>query len=339
MSKKVKRLVDVVEEVDRETRQFGICELFGLNFGNEFDASGVDTGKPIEHYVAGYKTPGPNTPKLDPNYVFPPEETKVILMGLENKDRMLLVGPSGVGKTSILEQIAARLNYNVIRINFDGGVSRQDLVGEWVVKNKETEFQYGILPLAFRMPGTIIVLDEWDTLSGDCSFVLQRPLEKSDGKLMLLENGGELIELHPSNVICATANTCGQGDSSGLYAHGTKIQNFSQINRFGLTIRMKYLDQDKEANMLFNRFGANDGLTMEECQKLVQVSDQIRNAFLNDQISVPVTPRDTINWAEKYLIMVKPVLSAKYAFVNRMVDTDALVVSQILQRAFPPDDF
>lgn len=321
----------------RVTQKFGIRETFGIDIGYEEDQNGNPVkdanGNPVpkERKVNGFAEPGPETPAIDPGYIFPPEETKILLLGLELKDRILLVGETGTGKTSLIEQVAARLNYNVVKINFDGAVTRQDLIGEWVVKGREMEFQYGILPHAFSMPGTIVILDEWDTISGECAFVLQRPLQKDDGKLLVLENGGELIPLHPQNAIIATANTCGQGDETGLYAHGTKVQNYSQLNRFGLTIKMQYLDAEKESEMLQKR---HPDLTEDECQMLVKAVNLVREGYVSGELSAPLSPRDLINWADKYIRVGDPIRAAKYCFLNRMPEEDAVAAEQLIQRSF-----
>ena len=321
----------------RTKAKFGIRATFGINLGYEEDqnnnrikdANGNDV--PKEREVSGFAEPGPETPDVDPGYVFPPEETKVLLLGLELRDRVLIVGHTGTGKSSLVQQIAARLNYNVVRINFDGEVSRADLLGEKVIEGREMTFQYGILPHAFRMPGTIVLLDEWDSISGECSFVLQRPLEKDDGKLLLLENGGEIIELHEDNAIIATANTTGQGDDTGLYAHGTKVQNYAQLNRFALTIDLKYMSQEQETEMLKLRF---PDLSDTECSTLVKAVSLVREAYMNGELAAPLSPRDLINWADKYIRMGDPIRAAKYCFLNRMPEEDHAAAEQIIQRSF-----
>ena len=327
----------------RKEKKFGIHATFGIDLGFEENQTGDqlkdNKGEPIpkERDVTGFTEPGPETPDVDPGYVFPAEETKVLLLGLALKDRILLSGHTGTGKTSLVEQVAARLNYNVIKINFDGDISRADLIGEpRVIPNPQgsgsiTEFQHGILPHAFKMPGTIIILDEWDAISGECAFVLQRPLQKDDGKLLILENGGELLPLHPQNAIIATANTTGQGDESGLYSHGTRVQNYAQLNRFGLTIKMQYLPPEKETAMIHKRY---PDLTEAECKTLVRAVGQVREAYLNGELSAPLSPRDLINWADKYIRMGNPIRAAKYCFLNRMPEEDHVAAEQILQRSF-----
>lgn len=321
----------------RTKTEFSVRDLFGIDLGFEEDAKGNPVldpkGKPVprDRKIEGYADRTEFVPTIDPNYVFPSDETRIILLGLTLRDNILLTGSTGSGKTSILEQIAARLNYNVVKINFDGHITRQDLVGEWVVKGREMQFQYGILVMAFQMPGTIIILDEWDTISPECSFVLQRPLQKDDRKILVMETGGELIQLHPENIITATANTVGQGDDTGLYSQGTRIQNYAQLNRFSLTIRLNYLAEDKEIEMISRRF---PDLHADECKAFVKAINAVREGYSNGQISAPLSPRDLINWAEKYLLLGDPIRAAKYCFLNRATDEDGVTIEGILQRTF-----
>jgi len=193
---------------DRPRRSFSIRDTFGIDLGPERNEKGEIVkdaqGKEVlrDRKVEGYIDATEHTPDLNPNYVFPRDATLAVLMGISGHDPILLVGHTGVGKTSLIEQIGARLNFSVIKISFDCAVNRNDIVGEWVVKGKEMQFQYGIVPVAFRMPGTIIILDEWDAQNAETAYVLQRPLQKEERKIFLLETL-ELINMHPDNVICA----------------------------------------------------------------------------------------------------------------------------------------
>ena len=332
----VKRFAAFTTET-RTKCDYDVGNTFNIDLGPEEDIHGnpvMDAnGKPVKKTlsVTGYKEHTEWVPKVDDTYVFPPQETRIVLLGLEAKDRVLMVGPTGSGKTSLIEQIAARLNYNVVKINFDGAITRQDLVGEWVIRGKDMEFQYGLLVRSFQMPGTIIVLDEWDTISGECAFVLQRPLQKDDGKILVMETGGELFPLHPDNTIVATANTCGQGDDTGLYSHGTKVQNYAQLNRFGLTIKLNYMPAAQEVAMLHKRF---PDLNDVEADSLVKAVNALREAYVKGDISAPLSTRDLINWTDKFVMMGDPMVSARYCFLNRLPADDALAAEQVLQRLF-----
>jgi cobaltochelatase CobS len=317
---------------EREQKDFDVTEVFGLKTEKLDDK----TGKPKKFFVKGYTKKTDLVPDIDPDYVFPLEETKMALYALKSKDRTLLVGETGTGKTSLVEQIAARLNYNVVKISFDGCITRQDLLGEkTVVPNPNgsgsvMQYQYGILVTAMQIPGTIIILDEWDTISSECSFVIQRVLQKEDGKLLLLENGGEMIHLHPDNVIMATANTNGQGDETGNYGQGTKVQNYAQINRFGTTIRLHYLSEENEIKVMTNKFG--NKLKKEDIVAFVKTVNSVREGYINGNISVPLSTRDLVNWLTKHISLADIALAAKYAFLNRMSSTDRLTTEGLMQR-------
>lgn len=232
--------------------------------------------------------------------------------------------------TSLVEQIAARLNYGVIKISFDGAVSRHDLIGEWVIKGKEMQFQYGVIPLGFRMPGTIILLDEWDAQNEETAFVLQRPLQKEDRKIFVVETN-KLIPMHPENIIIATANTNGQGDDTGLYSQGTRVQSYAQLNRFQVTVRLDYLEAKHEKEMLGARYPTLDN---EEIDSLVTAVNKVRDGFSNGMVSVPLSTRDLINWSDKYLKFGDAMKAARYCFLNRMSLEDSKVVEGIIQRSF-----
>lgn len=307
---------------EREKKMFSVHATFGFYW---------DSKSKKDKQVQGYATPGPLTPPIDPDYVFDPEATSVLLLGSHLKNKVLMYGPTGSGKTTLVEQICARLNFNFVRINFDGYISRSDLVGQYVVKGRTMEFSYGILPRGMILPGTIILLDEWDSIGEEVSFVLQRVLE-TKSQLLLMEKGEELVSLHPENMIIATANTSGMGDDSGLYSQGTRIQNYSQINRFAMTIILDYLSAKQEKKILTNRFS---DLESWEAEALVQVVNSVRDAYMKGKdVSAPLSTRDLINWAEKFTIWGDPVRAAKFCFINRAPLEERGVLEGLVQRAF-----
>ncbi len=339
----------------RETVWVSIRKTFSVNFGSvaEVDAKGRpikingkvkyvknNKGKPIpkDNKMLAFKRPGKYTPKIDLSYVFSRIPLMPFIIGLECGDRVLLTGPTGTGKSTLPEQVAARLNYNFVRINFCGGILREDLVGANQYHPDEgTYWQEGILPWAMRQPGTIICFDEWDTISAECSFVLQRPLEKTDGNLLILENGAEQVPLHKQSFFCATANTIGLGDDTGLYSHGTTHQNYAQLNRFGITIFLDYLSPEEEARLLNKKFVEEDGtkiLDPTEVEAFTKTMEEIRKGFVKGEISVPLSTRDLLGWVEKFLLTSNVRESAQMCFLNRMPKADAQAVVGMIQRVF-----
>ncbi len=303
----------------RERKRFSVRETFGLDVAKSYE-------------IEGYAAPDRETPAVDPGYVFPREDTLAFLLGVQMGDRILVHGHTGTGKTSLVEQVAARLGYNVVKINFDGGIGRDDLIGTHVVRGGEVVFQHGVLPRAYRdFEGCFICLDEWDSIADECAFVLQRPLQKDDGKLLILENGGEVLPLPAGHHIVATANTCGQGDESGLYSTGTRVQNYAQLNRFGTTIKLGYLGAADEAAMLLKRF-APAGFKKVEAELFVRVIGKVRDGFAAGTLSSPLSSRDLINWVEKFIKIGDAGKAAKYAFLNRMAAEDAESIRGLIQR-------
>ncbi len=303
----------------RERKQFSVRDTFGIDVSASYT-------------IDGYAAPDRETPAIDPGYVFPREDTLAFLLGLQMGDRMLVHGHTGTGKTSLVEQVAARLGYNVVKINFDGGIGRDDLIGTHVVRGGEVVFQYGVLPRAYRdFEGCFVLLDEWDSIGDECAFVLQRPLQKDDGKLLLLENGGEVLPLPIGHHLIATANTCGQGDDTGLYSTGTRVQNYAQLNRFGTTIKLGYLAPADETAMLLKRFAAT-GFQKVEADLFVRIIGKVREGFAAGTLSSPLSSRDLINWVEKFLKIGDAAKAAKYAFLNRMAPEDAQAVEGLIQR-------
>lgn len=335
----------------RVKKEFDITETFGFDLGVEKKPDGTvitdDKGEALrkKRSVQGFSEPGPETPEIIPGYVFPADATKAFLLGMFLKDRILILGHTGVGKTSLAEQIAARLNYNLIKLGFDGGVSREDLIGEpGLQRHPEggtvTYFKEGALPQAWRLPGSIILFDEWDSVSDDCAFVLQRPLDPTDGKIMLYGKEGDyadrLIDLHEDNIIVATANTNGQGDDAGLYTTGTNIQNYSQINRFQMTLRIGWMPKEKEVDMVLNRVNERGAgtwaINKAEAEMLVDCATLMRQSFEKGEMSVPLSPRDVINWGQKLTAYGNYITSAEVCFLNRMSSLDAEAARQIITR-------
>lgn len=309
----------IAHKPDRAVASFSLASVFGLKLKKDIQ-------------IQGFAAPGILTPEINPNYKFPVEETVTFLMALQLKDNIYLKGHSGTGKTELARQIAARLNYNVVQVNFDGHLLRSDLVGDVRMSAGSTYFRYGLVPYAFMEPGTMLLLDEVDAVAPETAFVLQRAV--SEDRSFFLNETSELIKLHNQNVIVATANTNGMGDDSGLYLGGTNVQNFSFLNRWGTTINVDYIPPAQEKEILSGMFSDLPDTTIDS---IVKVMDAARKAFKAGSVSIPLTTRDSINWARKLRVSKLPMRTAKYSFLNRMPIQDAMQIAQLIQRSFTLD--
>ncbi len=259
------------------------------------DVFGIDT----DMVVKGFAEKTERVPELDLTYKFDPDTTLAILAGFSHNRRVMIQGYHGTGKSTHIEQVAARLNWPAVRVNLDSHISRIDLIGKDAIKLKDgkqvTQFQEGILPWALRNP-TAIVFDEYDAGRADVMFVIQRVLEV-DGKLTLLDQN-KVITPHPYFRIFATANTVGLGDTTGLY-HGTQQINQGQMDRWSLVATLNYLSIDAETAIVLSK---NPHYNTEKGRKtvkqMVTVADLTRTAFMNGDLSTVMSPRTVIAWAQ-----------------------------------------
>lgn len=326
---------EISHRPNRETTQVSLVDTFGIETGYVMSGGTVvkdENGNPLrkDKRILAFAEPGVLTPKVNENYVFPKEETVQLLMALEARDTTYLLGHSGTGKTELINQVAARLNYNVVQINFDGHLSRSDLIGDWKIVNGEMHFRYGLIPLGFTEPGTIVLLDEVDACPPETAFVLQRAL--SADRRFLMHETNELFELHPQNCIMGTANTNGMGDDSSLYIAGTNVQNFSFLNRWQTVIQLDYISRDAEERVLENMFPQPHAKTY--IPGVCRVLESARLAFKNGTLSMPLTTRDGINWMEKIVRLPYPMQAARYSFLDKLPTNDAVAIAQMISRCF-----
>ncbi len=285
--------------------------------------------------VPAYKTRTEHVPELDPDYLFDGPTTRAILAGFAHNRRVMVSGYHGTGKSTHIEQVAARLNWPCVRINLDSHVSRLDLIGKDAIVVKDgmqiTEFKDGILPWAYQH-NVALVFDEYDAGRPDVMFVIQRVLESS-GRLTLLDQS-RVITPHPSFRIFATANTVGLGDTTGLY-HGTQQINQAQMDRWSLITTLNYLPHDNEVDIICAKvksFNTPEG--RETVSKMVRVADMTRASFVNGYISTVMSPRTVINWGENHEIFGDLATSFKLTFLNKCDELERATISEFYQRAF-----
>ena len=277
-------------------------------------------------------------PELDPAYVFDPETTLAILAGFAHNRRVMIQGYHGTGKSTHIEQVAARLNWPCVRINLDSHISRIDLIGKDAIVLKDgqqiTEFKEGILPWALQHP-TALVFDEYDAGRPDVMFVIQRVLEV-DGRLTLLDQN-RVIRPHPAFRLFSTTNTVGLGDTTGLY-HGTQQINQGQMDRWNIVATLNYLEHDTEVKIvLANEPSLKSAEEREIASKMVRVADLTREGFMGGEISTVMSPRTVITWAQNWRIFGDIGLAFRLTFLNKCDETERALVAEYYQRCFGED--
>ncbi len=297
-----------------------VRELFGID--SDWKAPAYSQG---DAYV----------PDLDPDYLFDKETTMAILAGFAHNRRVMISGYHGTGKSTHIEQVAARLNWPCVRVNLDSHVSRIDLVGKDAIVLKDgqqvTEFRDGILPWAYQH-NIALVFDEYDAGRPDVMFVIQRVLESS-GRLTLLDQS-RVIRPHPAFRLFATANTVGLGDTTGLY-HGTQQINQAQMDRWSIVTTLNYLPHDNEVDIVIAKvksFTTEEG--RETVSKMVRVADMTRAAFINGDLSTVMSPRTVITWAENAEIFGDVAFAFRLTFLNKCDELERTLVAEQYQRAF-----
>jgi cobaltochelatase CobS len=299
------------------------------------DTFGIDS----DMKVPAFSQADEHVPERDMDYLFDRTTTLAILAGFAYNRRVMISGYHGTGKSSHVEQVAARLNWPCIRVNLDSHVSRIDLVGKDAIVLRDgkqvTEFRDGILPWAVQN-NIALCFDEYDAGRPDVMFVIQRVLEVS-GRLTLLDQN-RVISPHPAFRLFATANTVGLGDTSGLY-HGTQQINQGQMDRWSIVTTLNYLPHDKEVAIVAAKvktFSASkDGL--DAVGKMVRVADLTRNAFMAGDLSTVMSPRTVITWAENARIFGDVGFAFRLTFLNKCDELERPLVAEFYQRSFGKD--
>ena len=298
---------------------------------NARDVFGID----VDMMVPAFSAASDYVPNLDPNYQFDHDTTIAILAGFAHNRRVMVQGYHGTGKSTHIEQVAARLNWPCIRVNLDSHISRIDLIGKDAIVLRDgkqvTEFREGILPWALQNPAAL-VFDEYDAGRADVMFVIQRVLEH-DGKLTLMDQN-EIITPHPQFRLFATANTVGLGDTTGLY-HGTQQINQAQMDRWSLVATLNYLSIDAETAIILAKaphYNTEKGL--KTVKQMVTVADLTRTAFMNGDLSTVMSPRTVINWAQNAEIFRNIGYAFRLSFLNKCDELERQTVAEFYQRCF-----
>ena len=291
-------------------------------------------GIDIDWQVPAFSQPDERTPDRDDSYVFEADTTMAILAGFAHDRRVMVQGYHGTGKSTHIEQVAARLNWPCIRINLDAHISRIDLIGRDAIVLRDglqvTEFREGLLPWALQHP-VALVFDEYDAGRPDVMFVIQRVLEQQ-GKLTLLDQN-RVIRPDPNFRLFATSNTVGLGDTSGLY-HGTQAINQGQMDRWNIVVGLNYLPAETEQAIVAAK---NPDLDPKMLADMIKVADLSRQGFINGDISTVMSPRTVITWAQNYAIFKDVGFAFRLSFLNKCDEEERMLVAEYYQRVFGED--
>jgi len=300
--------------------ELAVAEIFGID---------------VDLKVPAFKSGGEHVPDVDPAYRFDRDTTLAILAGFAFNRRVMVQGYHGTGKSTHIEQVAARLNWPCIRVNLDSHVSRIDLIGKDAIVLKDgqqiTEFREGILPWALQHP-CALVFDEYDAGRPDVMFVIQRVLEV-EGRLTLLDQN-RVIRPHPAFRLFSTTNTVGLGDTTGLY-HGTQQINQGQMDRWNIVATLNYLEHDVECSIVLAKLPSWDNAEgRETISRMVSLADLSRQGFMNGDISTVMSPRTVITWAENTKIFGDIAFAFRLTFLNKCDEIERPVIAEYYQRCF-----
>ena len=287
---------------------------------------GIDT----DWKVPAFSKADDRVPDLDEAYVFDPDTTLAILAGFAHNRRVMIQGYHGTGKSTHIEQVAARLNWPCIRINLDAHISRIDLIGRDAIVLRDglqvTEFREGLLPWALQHP-VALVFDEYDAGRPDVMFVIQRVLEQA-GKLTLLDQN-RVIRPNPWFRLFATANTVGLGDTTGLY-QGTQTINQGQMDRWNIVTALNYLPAETELEIV----KAKSTLDPKTIADMIRVADLSRQGFIGGDISTVMSPRTVLTWAQNTEIFGDIGFAFRLTFLNKCDEAERMLVAEYYQRVF-----
>ena len=288
--------------------------------------------------VEGFSKKNEFVPEIDKGYKFDKDTTLAVLSGFSFNKRVLVQGYHGTGKSTHIEQIAARLNWPCVRVNLDSHISRIDLIGKDAIKLKDgkqiTEFQEGILPWSIQNP-VALVFDEYDAGRPDVMFVIQRILE-AEGNFTLLDKN-KVIKQNKYFRLFATSNTVGLGDTSGLY-HGTQQINQGQMDRWNIVTTLNYLSLEKEMEIILAKNKSyNNAEGKEKISNMIKVATLTRKGFIAGDISTVMSPRTVLHWADNAEIFKNLGYAFRVTFLNKCDESEKNIISEYYQRCFGED--
>ena len=292
---------------------------------------GIDS----EIEVEAFSKKNDYVPEIDKNYIFDRDTTLAILSGFSFNKRVLVQGYHGTGKSTHIEQVAARLNWPCIRINLDSHVSRIDLIGKDAITIKDgkqiTEFKEGILPWSIQNP-VALVFDEYEAGRPDVMFVIQRVLE-ADGSFTLLDKN-KVIKQNKYFRLFATSNTVGLGDTTGLY-HGTQQINQGQMDRWNIVTSLNYLSLEKEMEIILAKNkNLNNAKGKEKVANMIKVATLTRKGFIAGDISTVMSPRTVLHWVENSEIFKDIGYGFRVTFLNKCDEIEKNIIAEYYQRCF-----
>ena len=306
--------------INKPSKEINTLEVFGAKCNFE---------------VLGFDQPTEHVPEIDSTYRFDQETTAAILAGFANNRRVLVQGYHGTGKSTHIEQVAARLNWPCVRVNLDSHISRIDLIGKDAIVLNEgkqvTEFQDGILPWAYSNP-VALVFDEYDAGRPDVMFVIQRVLE-AEGNFTLLDKN-KVIKQNKFFRLFATSNTVGLGDTTGLY-HGTQQINQGQMDRWNIVTTLNYLALEKEMEIVLSKNKSlNNTKGKEIVSNMIKVASLTRKGFIAGDISTVMSPRTVLHWADNAEIFKDTGYAFRVTFLNKCDEMEKNTIAEYYQRCF-----
>lgn len=323
-TKKTEKAVTDISEIEGPDSEVAAGKIFDID---------------VDMRVPAYSMKTEYVPDVDESYCFDHDTTLAILVAFKHNRRLLIQGYHGTGKSTHIEQVAARLNWPCVRVNLDSHISRIDLIGKDAIVIRDgrqvTEFRDGILPWALKSP-VALVFDEYDAGRPDVMFVIQRVLEV-DGKMTLLDQN-RVLRPHPAFRLFATANTVGLGDTTGLY-HGTQQINQGQLDRWNLVTTLNYLPHEDEVDIVLSKVPqyAKNKDEREMIAAMVRVAELSRSGFMAGDISTVMSPRTVITWAENTRIFGDKAIGFRMTFLNKCDELERATVAEYYQRCFGED--